>query len=240
MALITNLVSYWKLDEASGTREDIHSTNDLTDNNTVGVATGKINDGADFEYANSEYLSITDASQSGLDGMSELSISCWFNQESVSSTYPSIVGKWSETSNQRAYIIANVGGSVYFYHSSDGGNGNLRSVNGGAIGTGSWYHVVGTFKSGTDNLKIYLNGSFVAQDTPIGSTVYNGTAGFQIGKADGPFAAASDQYFDGIIDEVGVWNIALTADEVTALYNSGNGLAYPFTSSVNSNFFGLM
>ena len=34
-------------------------------------------------------------------------------------------------------------------------------------------------------------------------------------------------YHDGLIDEVGVWSRLLTADEKTALYNSGSGLAYP-------------
>ncbi len=33
---------------------------------------------------------------------------------------------------------------------------------------------------------------------------------------------------DGIVDEVGLWSRALTIAEVTALYNAGAGLAYPF------------
>jgi hypothetical protein len=44
-----SLVSYWELDEASGTRNDSHGTNHLTDNNTVtlanGVSNGTISDG---------------------------------------------------------------------------------------------------------------------------------------------------------------------------------------------------
>ena len=36
-SLLTSLISYWKLDETSGTRVDVVSGNDLTDNNTVGV-----------------------------------------------------------------------------------------------------------------------------------------------------------------------------------------------------------
>jgi len=36
------------------------------------------------------------------------------------------------------------------------------------------------------------------------------------------------QFFKGIIDEVGIWNRALTSTEISELYNSGNGLQYPF------------
>jgi hypothetical protein len=39
------------------------------------------------------------------------------------------------------------------------------------------------------------------------------------------------EVFNGRIDEVGYWRKALTVDEITALYNGGAGLAYPFDSS---------
>src|SRR3990167_8248201 len=58
--LPTSLMAYFKLDEASGTRVDSKSTNDLTDNNTVTQAVGKVANAAQFTSANSEYLSIGD------------------------------------------------------------------------------------------------------------------------------------------------------------------------------------
>ncbi|GAH87542.1 unnamed protein product, partial [marine sediment metagenome] len=36
------------------------------------------------------------------------------------------------------------------------------------------------------------------------------------------------RYVDATIDEVGIWNRSLTAEEISDLYNEGNGLAYPF------------
>ena len=58
--LPTNLIAYWKLDEASGTRNDSKGANHLTDNNTVTQAVGKVGNAAQFTLANSEYLSIAD------------------------------------------------------------------------------------------------------------------------------------------------------------------------------------
>ena len=48
-----NLVSFWHLNEPSGTRYDAHGSNDLTDNNTVGVTTGPV------EYVATENAAIT-------------------------------------------------------------------------------------------------------------------------------------------------------------------------------------
>ena len=48
-SLTTNLISYWKLDETSGTRVDSVGNNDLTDNNTVLYGAGKQGNGADLE-----------------------------------------------------------------------------------------------------------------------------------------------------------------------------------------------
>src|SRR5574341_2164717 len=59
MAVKGNLISFWELEEASGTRLDATaSDNDLTDNNTVTQATGKVGNAAQFTRANTEYLSI--------------------------------------------------------------------------------------------------------------------------------------------------------------------------------------
>ena len=55
--LLTNLVSYWTLDEASGTRADSHGTNHLTPTNAPVGATGKIGNGCDFESSSAQYLS---------------------------------------------------------------------------------------------------------------------------------------------------------------------------------------
>ena len=57
---LTNLVSYWKLDEASGNALDAHGTNTLTDSNTVTSAAGKIGDSRHFTRTVPEYFTIAD------------------------------------------------------------------------------------------------------------------------------------------------------------------------------------
>ena len=52
-----DIIAWWTLDETSGSRSDSHGTATLSDNNTVGYATGKQSNAASFVEANTEYLS---------------------------------------------------------------------------------------------------------------------------------------------------------------------------------------
>jgi len=235
--LSTGLVSYWSLNETSGARYDAHGSNNLTSNGTggVGSATGKISNGADFESGDSDYLEITDASQSGLEGMSELSISCWVKFETTQD-YAPVIAKWNETGNQRSYAIALNGGYFAFWVSDTGDNPgtDLVTDTSTAVTTGVWYHVVGRYKNETNGLKIYVNNTATSgAPTNCTGSIYNSSATVRIGAAD--IFAGFTRKIDAVIDEVGVWNTALTSDNVTTLYNSGNGIPYLDATSVSGN-----
>jgi hypothetical protein len=73
-------------------------------------------------------------------------------------------------------------------------------------------------------IKIYLDGVFKSSnpDTTVGS-ISSTNNGFDIGdRSNGSFP------FNGSVDEFGIWKRALTSAEISSLYNSGNGLKYPF------------
>ena len=70
------------------------------------------------------------------------------------------------------------------------------------------------------NGKLYVNSEEEATYTTSNTSANK----FSIGQEyDGSGTTASD-FFDGKIDEVAVWNVALNAANVTTLYNSGKGL----------------
>ena len=88
----------------------------------------------------------------------------------------------------------------------------------------NWHHVVLTIGSDQDGV-LYVNGSSAATF----SGAYNSGSLDMFSIAvdydnSGGSAGNPAQYFDGKIDEVAVWNVALNAADVTALYNSGDGL----------------
>jgi hypothetical protein len=97
------------------------------------------------------------------------------------------------------------------------------------LADGSWHHVVLTQTSGAANgFKFYVDGSLVYTST---YTVNAQNTGAHIG-AEGN--GGGSQFFNGAIDSIGVWSAILTSTEITSLYNSGNGLEYPFASSAST------
>ncbi len=242
MALTTNLLSYWKLDESSGNAADSVGSNTLTNNNSTAYATGKINNGADLEASSSNYFSI--ASSASLRIKGDMSFSFWVKLESLPSSGNSfwIIDKKSETGEDYSvyavYLKNNAGAYELTYRSTNGSSASLQDdFVSWTPSTATWYHVSVT-RTNAGSIIFYVNGS--QQGTT--QTGYNGTLSddsdlaFYIGR----YKSADGRYFDGIVDEVGVWNRELTGAEVTSLYNGGTGIQYPFGSATNSNFLMFM
>jgi len=228
MALTDNLVSYWKLDESSGTRIDSNGSNDLTELGTggVGSATGIVSNGADFERNDQDRLRIPSTSFSGLGFSTVCSFSFWIKFESLS-TDNTFIGRWKSGGNL-SYLVHynNTLNDLYFRNSSTGSNNDAAFGN-FTPSVGVWYHLVVTFSSG--NCTFYVDGSDVTNDstTSLTSCYTSSTADLMLGNNE----AATTLGFDGVMDEVGVWSRVLTSSEVTELYNAGTGLTYPFSSA---------
>lgn len=247
MALTDNLVSYWKLDETSGTRADSHGSNNLTDNNTVTYGTGIISNGADFELANSEYLNITDASQSGLDLTGDRSFSLWVKPESTPTGGDAMAFfyKWGGSQAQYGMIYVDISGTrkIRFigYQTCAGANINYDFSIGGDLSTSSFTHVVLRYDaighgSGDGTAELFLNG--VSKGTVTDASFTGGA------NCTGTFSLSSlgsgiQWYYDGLMDEVGVWSKWLSDGEIASLYNSGSGLTYPFSTTSIKTINGL-
>jgi hypothetical protein len=211
------------MEEDSGTRYDSSKNgNHLTDNNTVASSTDARQGArsADFEVDNAEYLSITDGSQTGLDITGNLSIVAWIKPESTSDVMR-IVSKYQATSGNRSYQIfaGNVDYTdIAFTVSNDGTTITVCYTSNPVISAGTWTHIAAVY-NGTD-MRVYINGSLSNNGTnnpkTYSSGIVNGAANFEIGRYDG-----NTKYFDGLIDEVAVFNRALSADEIAAIYNYG-------------------
>jgi len=249
MALTTNLVSYWKLDEASGNAADSVGGNTLANQNTATYSAGKINNGVALASASSQYLSIADASQTGLDIATAWSISAWVKITSFANAEFCIAGKYLTTGNQRQYrmILESSGGGTALYVELDNSDDGTSSAGhflefdasqSDIDTTGVWYHIVGTVDVTSGAGVIYVNGTARTSSKVVGTTlggIKNGTGAFAVGAFANPGG-----YFNGMIDEVGVWSRVLTSTEVTSLYNAGAGFAYPFaTANTTKNFFSM-
>ena len=232
MALTDNLVAYYSLEEASGTRVDATGRgNDLTDNNTVTQAAGKVGNAAQFTRANSESLSKADTADVRIGGDIAVSVQAWIYLDTLPSASGSfqIVSKDASGNRELDWSVSTSDDKVYIGMFSGGSASYAASAS--ALSTATWYHLVFTYDPATNTLSLYTNNG-AATTASLGPIDAVGTASLRVGARD---FAGFEQYFNGRIDEVGIWHRVLTADERTQLYNGGAGLAYPFTTAVQSH-----
>jgi hypothetical protein len=86
-----------------------------------------------------------------------------------------------------------------------------------------WTHVVVTFDSA--RLQLFVNGQLTKTHTlPISGPIAE-TGGLVIGG----HRAGEGRNFDGMIDEVAIWNRVLSESEIEAIYNNGTPLCFPWT-----------
>jgi hypothetical protein len=90
--------------------------------------------------------------------------------------------------------------------------GNILDLDSGAITSTGWYHVVGTYDGST--AKIYLNGQ-LSNSAAFSGNIAGSTSDLVIGAYSN-----KSSFFRGIIDEVRIYDRALTSDEVQALYQN--------------------
>jgi hypothetical protein len=211
--LLNDLAAYWKLDETSGTRIDSAGSNNLTDNNTVGSATGKLGNAASFVAANSEYLSV--ASTPGLQSSSAFTLAFWVKPNTLSPTAQGLLFKGG-ASPQIEYLIRLNTNTIDFFVNSASDFAEVTGIN-----TTEWWFVV-AYYNGTTNLWVQSESGTLLTNTGPAVTHATTTNPLEFGRY---WSAA---YYSGRIDEVGIWQRVLTSSERTQLYNSGSGLTYPF------------
>lgn len=217
-ALSNGLVGYWKLDEASGNATDYSGNGStLTDGSSTTYAAGKFGQGADLESGSTDYLYAADNAALSVTG--DLTIAGWIKPESVTAaTLFNIASKFDGT--PEAYQLSQYGDEIRLYVDAVG---NYATTDAANLTTGNWYHVAAVYStSGT--IKIYINGTESGSTITgtIPSSITDDTARFQIGAEDTTGGAAN--YYDGIIDEVRIYNRSFVPAEITQLYSFSPGL----------------
>lgn len=212
------LVAYWSLNEGSGT-----STDDNSPNNNIGTLNGGLDstgwtDGKSgkalqFDGSN-DYVNIPNSPTTNF-GTGAFTLSTWVRTSSPTNGIIIDTSTTPSTFNQmKRLAIENNGKNIAFYVRSSGGNPDL-TINVG-LNDGNWHYVVGTYDSNVR--KLYFDGSLVGSDTSaIGNT--DTAQPWRMGSALGGSVP-----FTGLMDEVAIYNKALSESEIKQLYS---GLVSP-------------
>lgn len=213
---------YWKLDEASGTRNDsgpygLH----LTDNNACGSAAGKIANGATFVTASSQYLSHADDTRLRT-GYVDWTLGTWVKFNSLTARQ-AVAGKYSTLLGQEYLIEWYAASSAIRFLS----RGSAYITSAVTITAGTWYFILAWIDQGAATANLQINGGTVEtfSISPGTNEPLTGTSEFRIGAQQ---SGGLQSYADATIDETGLWGCKFDAGQRSYLYNGGAGRTWPF------------
>lgn len=207
-------VAHWTLDEGQGTTaKDTVGSNDLTvrnggtwvDGPTAGAGTALHLTGDQF--ADTEKTVV-------LTRGTNYSVSAWARLDSAGGAFQTVVSEDGDTNS--AFFLQYSGADQRWAFSFTGARA-LASEE-GKPETGRWYHLVGVRDTTTSTLKIYVDGK-LAGTTSVLATADTATGVLAVGR--GKFGGNPVDYLDGSVDDVKVFDRALSADEVAQLDQAG-------------------
>jgi uncharacterized protein (TIGR02145 family) len=189
---------------------------------------GNQNGAYNFNGVNFNHISIP--SDSILDLINNFTISCWFYSNSMYNqpgTVRSILMKSGDgVGEPNGYVYglwggvpgtSNQIGMINFSAQPYINSLTFPSGNSGFVSINNWYHFLITYEKNSSTLNYYLNNNLI--DTKILSfNIGYNSNNLWIGSQ--PSIYSTIKTFDGNLDDIGIWNRALTQHEITNLYNS--------------------
>lgn len=205
------MLHYWRFNDNSGTlAADGKGAIDLVLTGTAGTPTWTDDatrgicldfDDSDNQTAYNPYLVAR-----SVNPTTAVSVSLWFKVDDLATTHDII------SRTNAFYMRISTGGNLTF-GTYCGATWDAQGTGAGTISAGTWYHVVGTY-DGTDITVVLDDG------TPASSAH---SAGGDMDTVSGMVCVGAwynaSNFFDGLIDEIFIFDYVLSADEITALYN---------------------
>ncbi|TET75162.1 MAG: LamG domain-containing protein [Candidatus Aminicenantes bacterium] len=215
--MVKSPISQWKMNDnaADTTVADAVGSNVGTlaggDNTEDISTTGKINRALDFDGA-SDVVSIPNASSLN---PTEITITMWVKFNEI--PYSGQIGLNKE--GQYRFIAGDVDSSHLSirYATTTTGWTDGKLAGNTVLTSGVWYYAVATYDG--SSWKLYLNGNLDGQTAESG-TILSKTPLLYIGSHN---AGPTGHYFNGMIDDVRIYNFSLSYAEQLAIFNHGRG-----------------
>jgi len=211
-----NLISHWLMNDDLATTAvlDSKGSNDGTlegGNNTEDISVaGKINKALDFDGTD-DYINC--GNNASLDSLTNFTYSVWIYPTTIAPSYQLIIGKDGQW--DKGFFVS---GSAIKGFISRATKASYSYSGGGILEVDKWYHIVMVCNDTDKKVHLYINGeeiTYAKQDTGEGAVTHYVANPILISSSLIPFV--------GKIDDVRIYNTAITADYVKLLYNNGAG-----------------
>jgi len=216
------------------------NANDISGNNLNGIVYGATmtpdrnngtNKAYDFDFANVSFGKQNDEvyiPYSPILNVSNITVSLWlyprsyyWNGNSGNNPVSTIINRFQygySTPNGQAWGIIFNQTSVTGFIVGTNGTGSSNAVSNNSLILNKWHHLVMTYNG--SQIKLYINGVLSATQNYSSAMNTFGNSGISIGESNQ--ANGYWNHTDGKIDDVALWNRALTATEIQQLYTMQN------------------
>ena len=216
--LTENRTGYWRLETDA---QDYQGSN----NGTVTGATFSEVSGKSFAtFDGNDYISIPHNASN--DWSQNQTVSLWMNTTTTARGH--MLGKWISTSGTDPSLFnvwvndsAGVANKATFAFRNS--NNVVHTANSTtSVNDGYWHHVVIVLE-GSSTMKIYVDGTLEDTTTGITAGSFTSTRPIYLGVQEQPWLSGVNAatYYDGKLDDIQVWNRALSASEISTLHSNG-------------------
>jgi hypothetical protein len=168
----------------------------------------------DFESTESDKFTAVDSAS--LSSTSNITMEMWIKLESIPAPgqYMIFISKSSGSiaTNSYAFGLQNNSGTIRFYGEISDGTNQDPIFQNWTPSLGTWYHVAFVFTGASSKYQFFVDGNQVGSDqTGTAAGLVDANNSLIIGAYN---ASSPSFYYDGVMDEVRIWNIVRTPTEI--------------------------
>ena len=236
-ACTPSMISYWQMEENSG---DIDFTGfiDISGNNNHGACasscptftiSGEVNAAQEFDGIDNG-ITVDQNSLFDWDGSDSFSIELWVKRSPGVTSREVLIGRDDPSNSMQWWVGLSSSGEAAFYLASTTGEGSALLVEGAIpLDNGVWHHIAAVRDATANKNGLYVDGRYVSIAAEY-LTDFSSSGSITIGYLDEN--GVPKYNFLGVLDEVAVFNRALTSQEIQAHYYLSRGYCDLYDSPV--------
>jgi hypothetical protein len=227
-SLSNGLVAYWKMDESAansctgGVNDSCDSSGNANDGawsgNTTIATTAKFNSATTFDGTNDNIRAAETTSTDIGGNTSSFTVSAWFKTTTNFGSDTTLVSK-SDSSGAYPFELVLTSSEALAFGNYDGTNFSTATT-GVSYNDGVWHHALGVRDTVSKKLLLYVDGQLAASANDDSTVATDNNDDLSVGASGVGYI---EQDYNGQIDEVRLYNRALSAQEAISLYDWAPG-----------------